>query len=91
MYCNKGVDILKKIVTLLENDIKLEQAHNLGTAWANFQASIMDHDTDDDIDIPQSHNPTTNALYAMIDNDMMPLHLQDLFSPRRLLSRSNSL
>ena len=91
MYCNKGVDILKKIVTLLENDIKLEQAHNLGTAWTAYQASIMDHDTDDDIDIPQSHNPTTNALYAMIDNDMMPLHLQDLFSPRRLLSRSNSL
>ena len=51
----------------------------------------MDHDTDDDVDIIPSSNPTTNALYAMIDNDMLPLHLQDLFSPRRRLNRSNSL
>ena len=90
LYCNKAQDVLKKIVSLLENHIKLEKEHNLGTAWATFQSQIMDHDTDDDVDIIQS-NPTTNALYAMIDNDMLPLHLQDLFSPRRLLSRSNSL
>ena len=92
LYCNKGVDVLKKIVSLLENDIKLEQAHNLGTAWTNFQAQIMDHDTDDDVEpFEPSSNPTTNALYAMIDNDMLPLHLQDLFSPSRRLNRSNSL
>jgi flagellin-specific chaperone FliS len=90
LYCNKAQDILKRIVSLLENEIKLEKEHNLGTAWATFQSQIMDHDTDDDVDIIQS-NPTTNELFRMIDNDMLPLHLQDLFSPRRLLSRSNSL
>jgi len=90
LYCNKAQDVLKKIVSLLENHIKLEKEHNLGTAWTNFQASIMDHDTDDDVDIIQI-NPTTNELFRMIDEDQMPLHLQDLFSPRRLLSRSNSL
>ena len=90
LYCNKAQDVLKKIVSLLENHIKLEKEHNLGTAWTNFQASIMDHDTDDDVDIIQI-NPTTNELFRMIDQDQMPLHLQDLFSPRRLLSRSNSL
>ncbi len=90
LYCNKAQDVLKKIVSLLENHIKLEKEHNLGTAWTNFQASIMDHDTDDDVDIIQI-NPTTNQLFRMIDQDQMPLHLQDLFSPRRLLSRSNSL
>ena len=90
LYCNKAQDVLKKIVSLLENQIKLENEHNLGTAWTNFQASIMDHDTDDDVDIIQI-NPTTNQLFRMIDEDQMPLHLQDLFSPRRLLSRSNSL
>ncbi len=91
LYCNKAQDILKRILSLLENHIKLEKEHNLGTAWTNFQASIMDHDTDDDVDIIPSSNPTTNALYSMIDNDMLPLHLQDLFSPRRRLNRSNSL
>jgi len=90
LYCNKAQDVLKKIVSLLENHIKLEKEHNLGTAWATFQSQIMDHDTDDDVDIIQS-NPTTNELFRMIDQDQMPLHLQDLFSPRRLLSRSNSL
>jgi hypothetical protein len=90
LYCNKAQDVLKKIVSLLENHIKLEKEHNLGAAWTTFQAQIMDHDTDDDVDIIQS-NPTINQLYAMIDQDQMPLHLQDLFSPRRLLSRSNSL
>ena len=90
LYCNKAQDILKKIVSLLENHIKLEKEHNLGTAWTNFQASIMDHDTDDDVDIIQS-NPTINQLYAMIDQDQLPLHLQDLFSPRPRLERSNSL
>jgi hypothetical protein len=91
LYCNKAQDVLKKIVSLLENQIKLENEHNLGTAWTNFQASIMDHDTDDDVDIIPSSNPTTNELFRMIDNDMLPLHLQDLFSPRRRLNRSNSL
>ena len=90
LYCNKAQDVLKKIVSLLENHIKLEKEHNLGTAWATFQSQIMDHDTDDDVDIIQI-NPTTNELFRMIDEDQMPLHLQDLFSPRRLLSRSNSL
>ena len=90
LYCNKAQDVLKKIVSLLENHIKLEKEHNLGTAWATFQSQIMDHDTDDDVDIIQI-NPTTNELFRMIDQDQMPLHLQDLFSPRRLLSRSNSL
>ena len=90
LYCNKAQDVLKKIVSLLENHIKLEKEHNLGTAWATFQSQIMDHDTDDDVDIIQS-NPTTNELFRMIDHNQMPLHLQDLFSPRRLLSRSNSL
>ena len=90
LYCNKAQDVLKKIVSLLENEIKLEKEHNLGTAWATFQSQIMDHDTDDDVDIIQI-NPTTNELFRMIDEDQMPLHLQDLFSPRRLLSRSNSL
>ena len=89
LYCNKAQDVLKKIVSLLENHIKLEKEHNLGTAWTNFQAQIME---EDDVEpFEPSSNPTTNALYAMIDNDMLPLHLQDLFSPRRLLSRSNSL
>lgn len=91
LYCNKAQDVLKKIVSLLENQIKLENEHNLGTAWTNFQASIMDNDTDDEVDIIPSSNPTINQLYSMIDHDEMPLHLQDLFSPRRLLSRSNSL
>jgi hypothetical protein len=90
LYCNKAQDVLKKIVSLLENHIKLEKEHNLGTAWTTFQANIMDHDTDDDVDIIQS-NPTINQLFRMIDEDQMPLHLQDLFSPRRRLNRSNSL
>jgi len=90
LYCNKAQDILKRIVSLLENEIKLEKEHNLGTAWTTFQSQIMDHDTDDDVDIIQS-NPTTNELFRMIDYNQMPIHLQDLFSPSRLLSRSNSL
>ena len=89
MYCNKGVDVLKKIVGLFENDIKLEKERQVGEAWTNFQAQIME---EDDLEpFEPSSNPTTNALYAMIDNDMLPLHLQDLFSPRRRLNRSNSL
>jgi hypothetical protein len=92
LYCNKAPDVLKRIVGLFENDIKLEKERQLGEAWTNFQAQIIDHDTDDDVEpFEPSSNPTTNALYAMIDNDMLPLHLQDLFSPRRRLNRSNSL
>jgi hypothetical protein len=89
LYCNKAPDVLKRIVGLFENDIKLEKERQMGEAWTNFQAQIME---EDDLEpFEPSSNPTTNALYAMIDNDMLPLHLQDLFSPRRRLNRSNSL
>ena len=92
MYCNKAPDILKKIVSILENHIKLEKEHTIGTAWNNFQAQIMDQDTDDDIgDFNPSSNPTTNELFRMIDEDLLPLHLRDLFSPRPRIQRSNSL
>ena len=92
LYCNKAPDVLKKIVGLFENDIKLEKERQVGEAWTHFHGQIMDHDTDDDVEpFEPSSNPTTNALYAMIDNEMLPLHLQDLFSPRRRLNRSNSL
>ena len=92
MYCNKAPDILKKIVSLLENHIKLEKEHTIGTAWNNFQAQIMDQDTDDDIgDFNPSSNPTTNELFRMIDLNQMPVHLQDLFTPRPRIERSNSL
>ena len=92
LYCNKAPDILKKIIALLENHIKLEKEHNLGEAWTNFQAQIMDHDTDDDIaDFNPSSNPTINQLFNMIDHDQLPVHLRDLFTPRRRLQRSNSL
>ncbi len=92
LYCNKAQDVLKKIVSLLENHIKLEKQHNLGTAWSTFQAQIMDNDTDDDIaDFQASFNPTTNQLFRMIDEDQMPLHLRVLFSPRPRIQSSNSL
>jgi hypothetical protein len=91
-FCNKGTDLLKTIIALLENEIKLEKEHNLGVAWTNFQAQIMDHDTDDDItDFNPSSNPTTNELFRLIDEDLLPVHLRDLFTPRRRLQRSNSL
>jgi hypothetical protein len=92
LYCNKAPDVLKRIVGLFENDIKLEKERQVGESWTNFQAQIMDHDTDDDVEpFEPSSNPTINQLFRMIDEDQMPLHLQDLFSHRRLLSRSNSL
>ena len=92
LYCNKAPDILKKIVSLLENYIRLEKEHNIGTAWTNFQAQIMDQDTDDDIvDFQPSFNPTTNQLFRMIDEELLPLHLRDLFSPRPRVQRSSSL
>ena len=91
LYCNKAPDVLKKIISLLENEIKLRNEHNLGSAWTNFQAQIMDHDTDDDIvDFNPSSNPTINQLFNMIDNDLLPAHLRDLFTPRRL-QRTQSL
>ena len=91
-YCNNSHSLLKKIVSLLENHIKLEKEHTIGTAWNNFQAQIMDQDTDDDIgDFNPSSNPTTNQLFRMIDLNQMPIHLQDLFTPRPRLERSSSL
>ena len=91
LYCNKAPDVLKKIIALLENEIKLRNEHNLGSAWSNFQAQIMDNDTDDDIEnFNASFNPTTNELFNMIDNDLLPVHLRDLFTPRRL-QRTQSL
>lgn len=93
LYCNKAPDVLKKIVSLLENEIKLRNEHNLGTAWNNFQAQIMDNEGDDDDLEPfePSSNPTTSQLFTMIDNDMLPVHLRDLFTPRPRLERSLSL
>jgi hypothetical protein len=86
LYCNKAPDLLKKIIALLENHVKLENEHNLGVAWTSFQAQIMDHDTDDDIaDFNPSSNPTINQLFNMIDHDQLPVHLRDLFTPRRRL------
>jgi hypothetical protein len=91
LYCNKAPDVLKKIISLLENEIKLRNEHNLGSAWSNFQAQIMDNDTDDDIEnFNASFNPTTNELFNMIDNHLLPAHLRDLFTPRRL-QRTQSL
>jgi len=91
-FCNKGTDLLKTIIALLENHVKLENEHNLGVAWTSFQAQIMDHDTDDDItDFNPSSNPTINQLFNMIDHDQLPAHLRDLFTPRRRIQRSNSL
>jgi|TARA_R110001592_G_scaffold138224_1_gene356886 hypothetical protein len=89
LYCNKAPDVLKKIVGLFENEIKLQKEHNLGIAWTNYQAQVMEED--DVADFQASFNPTTNQLFRMIDEDQLPIHLQDLFSPRRRLNRSNSL
>jgi len=92
MYCNKAPDILKKIVSLLENHIKLQKEQQVGESWTNFQAQIMDQDTDDDIaDFQPSFNPTTSQLFRMIDEDLLPVHLRDLFTPRPRIERSNSL
>jgi len=92
MYCNKAPDILKKIVSLLENHIKLQKEQQVGESWTNFQAQIMDQDTDDDIaDFQPSFNPTTSQLFRMIDEELLPVHLRDLFSPRPRIERSNSL
>jgi len=92
MYCNKAPDILKKIVSLLENHIKLQKEQQVGESWTNFQAQIMDQDTDDDIaDFQPSFNPTTSQLFRMIDEDLLPVHLRDLFTPRNIIERSNSL
>lgn len=88
LYCNKAPDILKKIVALLENEIKLRNEHNLGTAWANFQAEIMEDDLEP---FEPSSNPTTSQLFSMIDHDTLPVHLRDLFTPRPSLERSLSL
>ena len=88
LYCNKAPDILKKIVALLENEIKLRNEHNLGTAWANFQAEIMEDDLEP---FEPSSNPTTSQLFSMIDHDTLPVHLRDLFTPRPTLERSLSL
>ena len=89
LYCNKAPDVLKKIVGLFENEIKLQKEHNLGIAWTNYQAQVMEED--DVADFQASFNPTTNQLFRMIDEDQLPIHLQDLFSPSRRLNRSNSL
>jgi len=92
MYCNKAPDILKKIVSLLENHIKLQKEQQVGESWTNFQAQIMDQDTDDDIaDFQPSFNPTTSQLFRMIDEELLPVHLRDLFTPRPRIERSNSL
>lgn len=92
MYCNKAPSLLKKIVSLLENHIRLDKEQQVGESWTNFQAQIMDQDTDDDIaDFQPSFNPTTNQLFRMIDHDLLPVHLRDLFSSRPRIERSNSL
>ena len=93
LYCNKAPDILKKIVALLENEIKLRNEHNIGVAWNNFQAQIMDNEGDDDDLEPfePSSNPTTSQLFSMIDHDTLPVHMRDLFTPRPRLERSLSL
>jgi hypothetical protein len=80
LYCNKAPDILKKIVALLENEIKLRNEH-------------MDNEGgDDDLEpFEPSSNPTTSQLFSMIDADMLPVHLRDLFTPRPSLERSLSL
>jgi len=92
MYCNKAPDILKKIVSLLENHIKLQKEQQVGESWTNFQAQIMDQDTDDDIaDFQPSFNPTTSQLFRMIDEELLPVHLRDLFTPRPRIQRTNSL
>jgi hypothetical protein len=89
LYCNKAPDVLKRIVGLFENDIKLEKERQVGEAWTHYQAQVME---EDDVEpFEPSSNPTINQLFRMIDEDQMPLHLQDLFSPRRRLNRSNSL
>lgn len=93
MYCNKAPSLLKKIVSLLENHIKLEKEQQVGESWTQYQAQIMDNEGDDD-DLESfnaSFNPTTNQLFRMIDENMLPLHLQDLFTPRPRIERSNSL
>ena len=41
MYCNKGVDVLKKIVGLFENDIKLEKERQVGEAWTHYLGLVM--------------------------------------------------
>jgi len=90
MYCNKAPDILKKIVSLLENHIKLEKEHTIGTAWTQYQAEVIEDD-DDLTPFEPSSNPTTSQLFRMIDEDLLPVHLQDLFTPRPRIERTNSL
>ena len=44
-FCNREIEILKRLVSLLEKEISTKKKINLGEAWTLFEATIMDIET----------------------------------------------
>jgi len=44
-FCYREIEILKRIVSLLEKEISTQKKIHLGEAWTLFEATIMDIET----------------------------------------------
>jgi uncharacterized protein (DUF2344 family) len=44
-FCYREIEILKRLVSLLEKEISTKKKINLGEAWTLFEATIMDIET----------------------------------------------
>ena len=44
-FCNREIEILKRLVSLLEKEISTKKKIHLGEAWTLFEATIMDIET----------------------------------------------
>ena len=46
-FCNTEIEILKRLVSLLEKEISEKKETHLGEVWTMFQATIIDIETND--------------------------------------------
>jgi hypothetical protein len=46
-FCYREIEILKRLVSLLEKEISTKKKINLGEAWTMFHATIIDIETND--------------------------------------------
>jgi len=44
-FCNTEIEVLKRLVSLLEKEISEKKETHLGEVWTMFQATIIDIDT----------------------------------------------
>jgi len=45
IFCNREIEILKRLVSLFRKEISTKKKINLGEAWTLFEATIMDIET----------------------------------------------